>query len=201
TNSERRRAFMRPRSTMRGRSRLSRTLLALGTLLVLAAPEARAQVPPGAIEQLDHLIGSRIETFAILDTQNGASGGTYASKVNDTDIAITRVTGRGDVGPKRPIGDSGIMWAPVLDGGIGYAAFDNHFDGGVLQGNESTVTSIAAFIGGGVRFTVWDDWSLAPTFGVIYAHSENDFDARNDLGRQVVQLAGSKGANDILNWS
>jgi hypothetical protein len=31
--------------------------------------------------------------------------------------------------------------------------------------------------------------------------SDNDFDAQNDLGRQVVQLAGSKGADNILNWS
>ena len=45
------------------------------------------------------------------------------------------------------------------------------------------MTSFAASIGGGVRFTFWDDWSLAPTFGVIYAHNENDFDAENDLGQ------------------
>ena len=36
---------------------------------------------------------------------------------------------------------------------------------------------------------------------MIYAHNENDFDAENDLGRQVVQLAGSGGANDVLNWT
>src|SRR5215468_4723987 len=82
-----------------------------------------------------------------------------------------------------------------------FGSFDNHFQGGALQGNESTVTSLAAFIGGGVRFTVWDDWSLAPTFGVIYAHSENDFDAKNDVGRRVEQLAVSGAVNDILNWS
>src|SRR5262249_41076873 len=195
---------MRSRSMAPGGTRVSRGLLSLvgmGLMLALPAVEARAQLPPGALEQLDHLIGSRIETFAILDTQNGASGGTYTSKINDTDIAITRVTGRGDVGPKRPIGNSGILWSPVLEGGIGYATFDNHFQGGALQGNESTVTSLAAFIGGGVRFTVWDDWSLAPTFGVIYAHSENDFDAKNDVGRQVEQLAVSGRVNDILNWS
>lgn len=170
--------------------------------LALTVGEARAQtLPPGALDQLDHVIGSRIETFAVLDTQNGASGGTYASKINDTDIAITRVTGRGDVAGKRPIGDTGIMWAPVLEGGIGYGTFDHHIEGGALQGNLSTVTSFAAFVGGGVRFTVWDDWSLAPTLGVIYAHTENDFQAQNDLGREVVRLAGRRGVSDILNWS
>lgn len=195
---------MKARVAVLGGSRIFRGLLGVGgaiLVLVLTAGESRAQLPPAVLDQIDHVIGSRIETFAILDTQSGASGGTYASKINDTDIAITRVTGRGDVGPKRPIGDSGILWSPMLEGGVGYATFDNHFTGGALQGNQSTVTSIAAFIGGGARFTVWDDWSLAPTFGVIYAHSDNDFDAQNDLGRQVVQLAGSRGASNILNWS
>src|SRR5262245_33171519 len=116
-------SFMRSRSTAPGGTRVSWGLLSVvGMVVMLALPagEAGAQLPPGALDQLGHLIGSRIETFAILDTQNGASGGTYASKINDTDIAITRVTGRGDVGPKRPIGNSGILWSPVLEGGIGY---------------------------------------------------------------------------------
>jgi len=167
--------------------------------LVLTAGVARAQtLPPGARDQLDNLIGSRVETFSVLDTQNGVAGGTYVSKVNDTDLAITRVTGRGDVARKQPLGDTGIFWAPMIEGGIGYGTFENHFDGGALDGNQSTITTLAVFLGGGVRFTVWEDFSLAPTFGVVYAHSDNDFDARNDAGRQVLQLAG---VNDVVNWS
>jgi hypothetical protein len=178
------------------------TLSGAALALVLNAGAARAQtLPPGALEQLDNLVGSRIETFSVLDTQSGAAGGTYVSKVNDTDLAITRVTGRGDVARKQPLGDTGIFWAPMIEGGIGYGTFENHFDGGALAGNQSTITSLAVFLGGGVRFTVWEDFSLAPTFGVIYAHSDNDFDARNDLGRQVVQLAGSGTENDVINWS
>jgi hypothetical protein len=169
--------------------------------LVLTSGAARAQtLPPGALDQFDHLVGSRVETFAVLDTQSGASGGTYTSKVNDTDLSITRVTGRGDAGPKRPLGDTGLLWSPIIEGGIGYGTFHNHFDGGVLDGNKSTVTSLAAFLGGGVRFTIWEDWSLAPTFGIIYAHTENDFDARNEAGQNVVRLAGSQ-ANSLVNWS
>ena len=196
---------MKPQSVARTRLRYSPGAPSLsGAILVLmlsTGPAWAQTLPPGVLEQIDHVIGSRIETFTILDTQSGASGGTYASKVNDADITITRVTGRGDVGPKRPLGDSGILWSPMLEGGIGYATFENHFDGGTLEGNKSTVSNLAAFLGGGVRFTIWDDWSLAPTFGVIYAHSENDFDAQNDVGRQVEQLAGSRGTSDILNWS
>ena len=167
-------------------------------VLVQTSGVARAQtLPPGALDQFDHLVGSRIETFAVLDTQSGASGGTYTSKVNDTDLSITRVTGRGDAGPKRPLGDTGLLWSPVIEGGIGYGTFNNHFDGGALDGNKSTVTSLAVFLGGGVRFTAWEDWSLAPNFGVIYAHTENDFEARNDLGRNVLELAG----DNLVNWS
>ena len=85
----------------------------------------------------------------------------------------------------------------MIEGGIGYGTFENHFDDGALDGNRSTISTLAVFLGGGVRFTVWEDFSLAPTFGVVYA-SDNDFDARNDVGRQVLQLAG---VNDIVNWS
>ena len=178
--------------------RLSGAVLAL----VLAAGVARGQsLPPGALEQLDHLIGSRVETFSVLDTQSGVAGGTYTSRLNDTTLAITRVTGRGDVAQPRPLGDSGILWSPVLEGGIGYGTFENNFETGALVGNQSTISSLAVFLGGGVRFTVWEHLSLAPTFGVIYAHTENDFDARNDAGRNVLLLAGPDAVNDVINWS
>jgi hypothetical protein len=198
---------MRPRSTGRGWAAYSRGSLSL-TCAVLAfwltAGVARAQtLPPGAREEVDRLIGSRVETFAVLDTQSGASGGTYTSKVNDTDLAITRVTGRGDVAAPKPIGSSGILWSPVLEGGVGYGTFENHFPNfAALSGNQSTIESLAVFLGGGVRFTVWNYFSVAPTFGIIYAHTENDFEARNDSGRQVEALAASDRAiNDIVNWS
>jgi Solitary outer membrane autotransporter beta-barrel domain len=198
---------MRPRSTGRGWAGYPHGSLSL-TCAVLAfsltAGVARAQIlPPGAREQLDNLVGSRVETFAVLDTQSGASGGTYASKVNDTDLAITRVTGRGDVAAKKPLGDTGILWSPVIEGGVGYGTFENHFPNSVvLAGNESTVESLAVFFGGGVRFTVWDHVSFAPTFGVIYAHTENDFEARNDAGQEVVRLANSSDdIKNIVNWS
>ena len=89
----------------------------------------------------------------------------------------------------------------MLEGGVGYGTFENQFEDGALAGNESTVTSLAVFLGGGVRFTVWEHLSLAPTFGVIYAHTENDFDARNDAGREVVRLAGSSADNLVKGWS
>jgi hypothetical protein len=60
---------------------------------------------------------------------------------------------------------------------------------------------LAVFLGGGVRFTFWEHVSLAPTFGVIYAHTENDFDARNDAGRELERLAGPAGVKNVVNWS
>ena len=64
------------RSTVRGWSGFSQGVLSLsGAVLALAltAGVAGAQtLPPGALEQLDHLVGSRVETFAVLDTQSGA---------------------------------------------------------------------------------------------------------------------------------
>src|SRR5262249_34382674 len=55
----------------RGRLTLGGTVPAL----VLTAGVARAQtLPPGAVEQLDHLVGSQVETFAVLDTQSRVAG-------------------------------------------------------------------------------------------------------------------------------
>ena len=97
---------------------------------------------------------------------------------------------------KKPLGGSGIFWSPVLEGGVGYGTFENHISTGPLAGNDSTIETLAVFLGGGVRFTVWEYLSLAPTFGFIYAHSENDVDARTPAGEDVVRRAGG-----ILNWS
>ena len=127
--------LMGRRSAAGGWCGFSQGVLSLGTVLALglSAGVARAQtLPPGALDQLDQLIGSRVETFAVLDTQSGASGGTYASKFNDTELAITRVTGRGDVAAPKPLGESGILWTPVVEGGIGYGTFENNFPNGAL---------------------------------------------------------------------
>ena len=108
---------------MRVRDRLSLARaverLAVGLGVVVSVTTAHAQVvPPGALEQLDTLIGDRVETMSILGTQSGGSGGTYLFDANDTALDIFRIIGRGDVGDPKPIGDSGVGWNLLFEGGI-----------------------------------------------------------------------------------
>ena len=161
---------MGPRSVTPRRSGVSGLSLGGAVLsLLLTAGAAWAQtLPPGALDQLDHLIGSRVETFSVLDTQSGVAGGTYVSKVNDTDLAITRVTGRGDVARKQPLGDTGIFWAPMVEGGIGYGTFENHFDDGALDGNKIMVEAWPCFSAGASgsrsgRISAWPRRSASST--------------------------------------
>jgi hypothetical protein len=157
---------------------------------------AQVVVPPGALEQLDNLIGARVETMSILGTQSGASGGTYLSNVNDTAVDVAKLTGRGDVGDPKPIGDSGVGWNLLFEGGIGYATFSNRFRENQLAGNESEVATFAMSLGAGVRFTFLEHFSLAPSFGVIYSHTSNEFTATTDVGRAVLDQFDEV----LVNW-
>ena len=171
--------------------------LALGlTLLGLPLGVPAQDVPPGALEQLDTMIGNRIEALAILGSQNGVSGGTYLSNVNDTAIEVVKLTGRGDMSSPKPLGDSGVGWNLLLEGGIGRGTFNNRFDTNQLQGNDGKVDTFSLALGAGVRFTFWERLSVAPTFGVIYSHTEQEFTARTDAGRAV--LARFNGT--LVNW-
>jgi hypothetical protein len=170
--------------------------LVLGLTAGLARAQTLPPLPPGALQQVDQLIGNRVETLSILDTQSGATGGLFRSKTNDTDVQVTNLSGRGMVAGPWALGNSGLRWAPVFEGGIGRALYENTFDSGALLGNRSTIETLAVSIGGGARFIFLDYFSLTPTFGLIYAHSENEFNARTDVGRQVASLL-----NDTrLNW-
>jgi hypothetical protein len=170
-------------------------VIGLAGLGLATATEAQT-VPPGALEQLDRLIGNRVETLSILGTQSGASGGTYASDVNDSLVDVFKITGRGDLSSPRPIGDSSVGWNLVLEGGIGHVTTDNRFRTNVLAGNESSIETFSASLGGGVRFTFLERFSIAPTFGLIYSHTENEFTARTEAGRAV--LSAFDGT--LVNW-
>jgi hypothetical protein len=176
-------------------ARLSASL-AVGVWMGMALTVHAQTLSRETRDQLDHLIGSRVETFAVLGTQSGAVGGTYVSKINDTNLDVGQIAGRGDVGEPQPILDWGIGWNPVVEGGFGRSTFDNHFHTAPLAGNESIIETWSVFAGGGLRLTTLDFLSLAPTFGLLYSHTSNSFDANNDFGQLVLSEAGGK----LVNW-
>ena len=184
---------VRPRGSWR--THLAR--LAAGAAVLAFASGAETQtVPPGALEQLDTLVGNRVETLSILGSQTGASGGTYLSEVNDSEFDIFKLTGRGDIMSPRPIGDSGVGWGLVFEGGIGHGTFTNKFDTNQLAGNESEIETFSVAAGLGVRFTFLERFSIAPTFGIIYSHTENEFTAKTDVGRAVLAAVDGR----LVNW-
>jgi hypothetical protein len=165
----------------------------------LALPGATAwgqEIPAAALQQLDQLVGSRVESFAILGTQTGASGGLYKSEVNDTQGDVFKLSGRGDVTPKFPLGDSGVQWNLLVEGGFGRVLFDNRFQTQPLAGNRSEIETWSVALGVGARFTVLDVLSAAPSIGGIYSHTENTFFPGTPLGNTVKQSLGGT----LVDW-
>ena len=147
-------------------------------------------VPSAAAEQFDHVIGSRVEAVTIFGGDYGAAGGVYTFRGGDVaNLSIGKLGGAGDVAAARPLGETGLKWAPVLIGNVGHITAANTFHDGYLAGNRSEYDVWAAQLGGGARFYLTDHLSLAPGVSAVYGHAENDFTPRNPAG-DLVETAG-----------
>jgi hypothetical protein len=156
-------------------------------LLSFVGLTAWAQVPPGAVQQLDTAIGQRVEATAVLGTQSIASRAGLGWSLNGADGSIFKIPWETELQDPQSLGDSGLLWAPVFEGGVGYGGFVNHFNNNVLAGNESDFNTVALSLGVGPRFYYSDSgFSVLPAFSLLYAYTDNDFDANNALGQQVV---------------
>ena len=156
-------------------------------VLVLAGWTSRAQLPPGAVQQLDTAIGQRVEATAVLGTQSIASRAGLGWSLNGADGSIFKIPWETELQDPRPLGGRGLLWAPVFEGGLGYGGFVNHFNNNVLAGNESDFSTVALSLGVGPRFHFGaSGFSVLPAFSLLYAYTENNFDAHNALGQQVV---------------
>jgi hypothetical protein len=168
-------------------------LLAWSPGLVLAQPG----VPPEAIAQFETTIGSRVEAVTILGGDYAAAGGIYAFRGGHlADLNIAKLGGGGVVAPSRPLGGSGIKWAPVLQGNLGQTTAENEFQTGYLQGNRTRYDLIAVQLGGGARFDVTDHFSVTPTLSGIYGRTENEFLPQNAVG-DAIKIAAS---GTFVDW-
>jgi hypothetical protein len=171
---------------------------AIAGLLSLCVPVVvcAQTLPPGAREQLDDVVGNRVEATAVLGTQSAASGGGYGWKINDADGKIAKIPWKFELYDPRPIGGDDVQWTPVVQGGVGYGQFVNHFNNNVLAGNESSYDTIALSVGAGPRFYFPYGFSILPTFDFLYAYTENKFTAGTPAGEQVLQAADGR----LVNW-
>ena len=151
---------------------------------------ARAQLPPlppGALQQLDTAIGQRVEATAVLGTQSIASRAGLGWKLNDAEGTIYRIPWGFELWDPTPLGNSGMMWSPEIIGGLGYGWFVNHFNNNVLAGNESDFQTLALALGTGPRIYFGESgFSILPAFSLLYAYTDNHFDANTPLGQVVV---------------
>jgi hypothetical protein len=170
----------------------------LAPVLALLPESTRGQLPPlppGAVQQLNRAIGQRVEATAVLATQNTVSRIGLGWTLNDADGAIYRIPWKFELHNPRPVGDCRVTWTPVIEGGVGYGAFANHFSQSVLAGNESDFSTVAFSLGAGPRFYFGDSgFSILPAFDLLYAYTDNDFIARTTLG-QIVAADGR-----YVNW-
>ena len=79
-----------------------------------------------------------------------------------------------------------MAWVPVIEGGGGFAQFENHFVNNVLSGNESDFKTLALSAGAGPRFYFGDSgFSVLPAFDFLFAYTDNNFTAHTPAGEAV----------------
>src|SRR6185369_8161129 len=164
-----------------------RILSALGLIgLVLGTHSAVAQPIPSAADvrsQLDQVVGNRVEATVLLGGQQLPQGGLFGWQFNEADARILKYPWSTELGAPRALGVGGLEWTPVLLGSIG-------------AGNISTYDTYSVGLGAGPRIWLLPGLSVLPSFSLLYAYTENDFDAGTDVGRQVEQGVDGK----LVNW-
>jgi hypothetical protein len=162
---------------------LNRAGASIGLILAGLLPlSARSQITPSLADQIRSAIGNRIEAMTILGGDYGLGGGTYRSTGNtlfNTDISISKFGGSGDVGDPEPLGGLGIGWQPRLQGSMGYVDAKNDFNSGLLKSDRSESRTFGIQFGGGARFWLNGNLSLAPTLMGMYGHTTNEYTAHS----------------------
>jgi hypothetical protein len=174
-------------------------LLALvGCLLGEASPAAAQPAPSleDIRDQLDQVVGNRVEATVILGGQEVPQGGLFGWSFNDVEAGVLKYPWSTELGAPRPLGVGGLTWNPVLLGSAGTAYFVNRFRDGPLAGNESTYTTYSLGLGAGARIGLLPDLSVMPAFSLLYAYTENDFDAGTQPGRAAEQAVDGQ----LVNW-
>jgi hypothetical protein len=136
--------------------------------MVLAAVSTQAQL----LSQYQNTVGDRIEAATILGVDYGVTGASYTGD-NGNKLDLQKFGGAGDVGDPRQLGNLPIAWQPVVQGNMGYLTAKRDFNSGTLQGAEIKDHDFSIQFGGGGRFWLGDNFSIAPTVMGMYGNSVN----------------------------
>jgi hypothetical protein len=172
--------------------------LMFGLLLPLSA---QGQITPAQAGLLKTGISDRIEALTILGGDYLLGGGHFQSTghvPSDLDIGISKFGGSGEFGDLQQLGDLDIAWRPRLQGNMGTVDFKNQFTAPLLHGDLSETKSFGVQFGGGARFWMTDNFSVAPTFMGMYGHTTNDYTAKSAFMTANLSKAAQAG---LIDWS
>jgi len=154
---------------------------------------------------LENAIGARLDALTILGGDFGFSDGNFHSAGAlrpgagaDVDTSVTKIGGDGDVGDPKPLGNLNIGWQPRLQGNMGYLESTDHVQTSALAGDWSKFRTFAIEFGGGARFWLSPNFSLAPTIMGLYGRTDDTYSAQSDFGRQNLLDLRQLG---LVDWS
>jgi len=169
--------------------------LCAGLCLAGGTLPALAQLTGEQAGLLRNAIGNRSELGTILGGSDTIGGGNFtidADNNQDLDYSLMKFSGRGEIGDPRALGNTGMRWNPFVRGSFGWLNGENDITFGTLNGNSITTDIYAVALAGGVAFYINDHLKITPSIGVIYGHSELDFDAKNPNGVAAKPLLDTK---------
>jgi hypothetical protein len=176
--------------------------VSMGLILAGQLPlSAQSQLTPGQVDQIRSGLGNRVEAMTILGGDFGLGGGTYKSTGNphsNIDISVSKFGGSGDVGDPQQLDGLGIGWQPRLQGSMGYVDAKNDFNSGLLKNDRSESRTFAIQFGGGARFWLNKNLSLAPTFMGMYGRTTNEYTAHSAFMAANLPQARQMG---LVDWN
>jgi hypothetical protein len=171
------------------------------TCAVLLPANAPCQITPAQADLLRAAISDRIEALNVLGGDYLVGGGSYHSTgagPNDATFNVSKFGGSGEIGALSQLGDLDIAWRPRVIGNMGTVDFTNQYSSGLLAGDTSKTRAFAVQFGGGARFWLTPEFSVAPTVLGMYGHTTNEYTAKSQF--MVANLPKAQ-AVGLVDWS
>jgi hypothetical protein len=182
-----------------------RTEVAVASVLLTSySGMARCQITPQLANQIRAAMENRIEAFTILGGDFGFADGHFKSTARlqprastALDSSLTKIGGDGDIGDPVPLGSFNIGWQPRLQGNMGHLDSTGNLRSPLFQGDTSELSANAIEFGGGARFWLSHELSLAPSLMGLYGHTWNTYTARSAFMKANLTQAENLG---LVNW-
>ena len=154
----------------------------------LLPPDVRGEVRKGLSGILNGLV--------IFGSSSAIGSGAFTFEAEDsspnTELKVLRLFN--DIN----LTDSEKSVVPFINFGIGQAKLTEEIpaiEGGGAN-DFSTITTESIGIGAGLDLKVSDNWTITPSFDLVYSQSDNNYDYNNEFSQQILQLFDG----NVFNW-